>query len=180
MKHGIAWPQASNPPQFLSPSFTIPCFPKVFVHQFLLHSSCRTENPAEADFFFVPIYAACVMTKEKKLADDPQRRTRRWGGNKTWGESSHFLPRLEGHSMSIKGTRKKSIEHVRNYSRSCAPMWAEVYGIWWSDMLFISDLTHDSGSTSTTFHQGGWGCLLWSARPIVEEIPEDNIPCGSL
>ena len=48
-------------------------FPKVFVHQFLLHSSCRTENPAEADFFFVPIYAACVMTKEKKLADDPRR-----------------------------------------------------------------------------------------------------------
>ena len=48
-------------------------FPKVFVHQFLLHSSCRTENPAEADIFFVPIYAACVMTKEKKLADDPRR-----------------------------------------------------------------------------------------------------------
>ncbi|CAL1165889.1 unnamed protein product [Cladocopium goreaui] len=43
---------------------------EVFVHQFLLHSSCRTENPAEADFFFVPIYAACVMTKEKKLADE--------------------------------------------------------------------------------------------------------------
>ena len=28
------------------------------------------ENPEEADFFFVPIYAACVMTKEKKQADE--------------------------------------------------------------------------------------------------------------
>ncbi|CAJ1376838.1 unnamed protein product [Effrenium voratum] len=43
---------------------------EVFVHQFLLHSSCRTTNPQEADFFFVPVYAACVMTKEKKLAGD--------------------------------------------------------------------------------------------------------------
>ncbi|CAE7661740.1 GUT1 [Symbiodinium pilosum] len=43
---------------------------EVFVHQFLLHSSCRTENPAEADFFFVPVYAACVMTKERKTAED--------------------------------------------------------------------------------------------------------------
>ena len=40
------------------------------VHQFLLHSSCRTENPAEADFFFVPVYAACVMTKERKTAEE--------------------------------------------------------------------------------------------------------------
>ncbi|CAK9008449.1 Probable glucuronoxylan glucuronosyltransferase F8H (FRA8 homolog) (Protein FRAGILE FIBER 8 homolog) [Durusdinium trenchii] len=43
---------------------------EVFVHQFLLHSSCHTEDPNEADFFFVPVYAACVMTKEKKLADE--------------------------------------------------------------------------------------------------------------
>ena len=40
------------------------------VHQFLLHSTCRTENPAEADFFFVPVYAACVMTKDRNTADE--------------------------------------------------------------------------------------------------------------
>eukprot|EP00933_Yihiella_yeosuensis_P015901 TRINITY_DN13730_c0_g1_i3.p1 TRINITY_DN13730_c0_g1~~TRINITY_DN13730_c0_g1_i3.p1 ORF type:complete len:538 (-),score=61.42 TRINITY_DN13730_c0_g1_i3:194-1807(-) len=43
---------------------------EVFVHRFLLHSECRTEDPNEADFFFVPVYAACVMTKESKLAGD--------------------------------------------------------------------------------------------------------------
>jgi len=41
---------------------------EVFVHRFLLHSDCRTQDPDEADFFFVPIYAACVMTKENKKA----------------------------------------------------------------------------------------------------------------
>ena len=46
-------------------------FPQVFVHQFLLHSSCRTENPAEADFFYVPIYASCVMSKKNKYAPEP-------------------------------------------------------------------------------------------------------------
>jgi len=43
---------------------------EVFVHRWLMHSECRTEDPAEADFFFVPVYAACVMTKEGKLAGD--------------------------------------------------------------------------------------------------------------
>eukprot|EP00927_Polykrikos_kofoidii_P048240 TRINITY_DN4245_c0_g1_i1.p1 TRINITY_DN4245_c0_g1~~TRINITY_DN4245_c0_g1_i1.p1 ORF type:complete len:607 (+),score=83.92 TRINITY_DN4245_c0_g1_i1:92-1912(+) len=37
---------------------------EVFVHRYLLNSECRTENPEEADLFFVPVYAACVMTKE--------------------------------------------------------------------------------------------------------------------
>ncbi|CAL1165881.1 unnamed protein product, partial [Cladocopium goreaui] len=43
---------------------------EVFVHQFMLHSSCRTENPAEADFFYVPIYASCVMSKKNKYAPE--------------------------------------------------------------------------------------------------------------
>lgn len=43
---------------------------EVFVHRYLLHSECRTEDPEEADFFFVPVYAACVMTKDGKLAGD--------------------------------------------------------------------------------------------------------------
>jgi len=41
---------------------------EVFVHKYLQHSSCATEIPEEADFFFVPVYAACVMTKEDKKA----------------------------------------------------------------------------------------------------------------
>lgn len=43
---------------------------EVFVHKFMLHSSCRTENPAEADFFYVPIYASCVMSKKNKYAPE--------------------------------------------------------------------------------------------------------------
>eukprot|EP00746_Dinoflagellata_sp_MGD_P039729 gnl/MRDRNA2_/MRDRNA2_195943_c0_seq1.p1 gnl/MRDRNA2_/MRDRNA2_195943_c0~~gnl/MRDRNA2_/MRDRNA2_195943_c0_seq1.p1 ORF type:complete len:528 (+),score=70.77 gnl/MRDRNA2_/MRDRNA2_195943_c0_seq1:167-1585(+) len=43
---------------------------EVFVHRFFVHSTCRTEDPDEADFFFVPVYAACVMTKDGKLAGD--------------------------------------------------------------------------------------------------------------
>eukprot|EP00747_Dinoflagellata_sp_TGD_P178997 gnl/TRDRNA2_/TRDRNA2_29031_c0_seq1.p1 gnl/TRDRNA2_/TRDRNA2_29031_c0~~gnl/TRDRNA2_/TRDRNA2_29031_c0_seq1.p1 ORF type:complete len:386 (+),score=20.23 gnl/TRDRNA2_/TRDRNA2_29031_c0_seq1:153-1160(+) len=31
---------------------------------------CRTEDPDQADFFFVPVYAACVMTQERLLARD--------------------------------------------------------------------------------------------------------------
>ena len=39
--------------------------------QWFFHCGTRIEeNPEEADFFFVPIYAACVMTKEKKQADE--------------------------------------------------------------------------------------------------------------
>ncbi|CAE8593604.1 unnamed protein product, partial [Polarella glacialis] len=46
---------------------------EVFVHRWFMHSECRTEDPSEADFFFVPVYAACVMTKEEKLADEMDR-----------------------------------------------------------------------------------------------------------
>lgn len=41
---------------------------EVFVHRFLMHSDCRTQDPQDADFFFVPVYAACVMTKNGKSA----------------------------------------------------------------------------------------------------------------
>ena len=35
---------------------------EVFVHKFFEFSECRTYDPEEADFFYVPFYAACTMT----------------------------------------------------------------------------------------------------------------------
>jgi hypothetical protein len=34
---------------------------EVLVHEWLLSSAHRTTNPAEADFFYVPVYATCAM-----------------------------------------------------------------------------------------------------------------------
>ena len=46
---------------------------KVFVHKFLQQSACRTEFPEEADVFFVPMYASCVMSKENIFAKASRR-----------------------------------------------------------------------------------------------------------
>eukprot|EP00434_Breviolum_minutum_P036115 symbB.v1.2.031987.t1/scaffold3776.1/size50502/2 len=43
---------------------------EVFVHKFLQQSACRTEFPEEADVFFVPMYASCVMSKENIFAKE--------------------------------------------------------------------------------------------------------------
>ena len=36
---------------------------EVLFHRYFLSSSCRTEDPEKADFFFVPVYGTCIFTK---------------------------------------------------------------------------------------------------------------------
>ena len=59
---------------------------KVFVHKFLQQSACRTEFPEEADVFFVPMYASCVMSKENIFA----KASRRGNPGVFWVEKSLF------------------------------------------------------------------------------------------
>ena len=41
-----------------------------FFHRWLLQSECRTTDASAADFFFVPVYAACVMTRRNVSATE--------------------------------------------------------------------------------------------------------------
>lgn len=41
------------------------------LHELLLQSHHRTLDPAEADFFYVPVYAACFMEAVAGWADTP-------------------------------------------------------------------------------------------------------------
>ena len=83
--------------KFLTLPQPFPSFSQVFVHQFLQHSSCRTDDPTEADFFFVPIYASCVMSKKNKYAPEswPQWFLQGWLVWRTncwvWGKSNCFV-----------------------------------------------------------------------------------------
>ena len=53
---------------------------------------CRRKK---ADFFFVPVYAACVMTKEKKLADET-------GQMKLWYGVRHRVVK-KGYKQAFQG-----------------------------------------------------------------------------
>jgi hypothetical protein len=41
------------------------------LHELLLQSPHRTLDPAAADFFYVPVYAACYMEAIAGFADHP-------------------------------------------------------------------------------------------------------------
>ncbi|CAJ1459023.1 unnamed protein product [Effrenium voratum] len=36
---------------------------EVLFHRYLLSSSCRVDDPSDADFFYVPVYGTCLFTK---------------------------------------------------------------------------------------------------------------------
>ncbi|CAJ1399231.1 unnamed protein product [Effrenium voratum] len=43
---------------------------EVLFHRYLLSSSCRVDDPSDADFFYVPVYGTCLFTKENMQNDD--------------------------------------------------------------------------------------------------------------
>jgi len=43
---------------------------EVFFHRWVMHSDCATDDPEEADYFFVPFYSACISTKDEKIAKE--------------------------------------------------------------------------------------------------------------
>ena len=45
------------------------CFTEVWVHEFFQRASCRVDNPAQADFVYVPIYLSCYDMQGPKRGD---------------------------------------------------------------------------------------------------------------
>ena len=45
------------------------CFTEVWVHEFLRRASCRVDDPAEADYVYLPIYMSCYDMHLSKRAD---------------------------------------------------------------------------------------------------------------
>ena len=46
---------------------------EVMLHDWFLSCPCRTDDPAEADFFFVPHYTACHLNVESVSEGESQR-----------------------------------------------------------------------------------------------------------
>ena len=45
------------------------CFTEVWVHEFFQRASCRVDDPAQADFVYVPIYLSCYDMQGPKRGD---------------------------------------------------------------------------------------------------------------
>jgi hypothetical protein len=54
------------PTRFHSDLYTTACLNSLFgteikIHQYFMASELRTLDPSEADFFYVPVYASCLI-----------------------------------------------------------------------------------------------------------------------
>lgn len=126
---------------------------EVFFHRYLLTSSCRTTNPDEADFFYVPIYGTCLFVRNEVVNDtqargllwDPllefltaQPHFRRRGrqdhiflfadGQSARIWDSYDLVRSDAIFMMVESKCPSWDEPMRSYTdlKSCASMWKDI------------------------------------------------------
>eukprot|EP00929_Paragymnodinium_shiwhaense_P038453 TRINITY_DN20310_c0_g1_i1.p1 TRINITY_DN20310_c0_g1~~TRINITY_DN20310_c0_g1_i1.p1 ORF type:complete len:563 (-),score=62.91 TRINITY_DN20310_c0_g1_i1:404-2092(-) len=100
---------------------------EVLFHKFLGNAACRTDDPDDADFFFVPVYSTCIFVSEDLGNDDNATR-------RIWDPLLEFLteqPSFKRHKMSdhifvfADGQSTRAWDSVDLFSREAIFMLVE-------------------------------------------------------
>ncbi|CAE8588209.1 unnamed protein product [Polarella glacialis] len=97
---------------------------EVLFHHFFLNSACRTTDPSEADFFYVPIYATCLFTKQE-LDNDQD------AASKIWDPLINFL------SSQPWFTRRRQTDHIFLFADGQSARVWDSYDLVRSEAIFM-------------------------------------------
>jgi hypothetical protein len=97
---------------------------EVVVHKWLEQAACRTMNPEEADFFFVPSYSTCLWVKEGVEND-------------TAAEQKIFGPIMELLASSPWYKRRDGMDHIFLFADGQGPRKWLQYDLVRSSSIFL-------------------------------------------
>eukprot|EP00397_Hematodinium_sp_SG-2012_P032305 GEMP01034388.1.p1 GENE.GEMP01034388.1~~GEMP01034388.1.p1 ORF type:complete len:438 (+),score=63.67 GEMP01034388.1:586-1899(+) len=98
---------------------------EVLFHKWFLQSSCRTTNPDEADFFYVPNYGTCTYVRIN-VTDDSQ------ATEHIWRPLFHYLRKQP------QFHRKSQLDHIFLFADGQGPRIWDAYDLVRADAIFFS------------------------------------------
>lgn len=98
---------------------------EVLFHRFFMHSACRTTDPDEADFFYVPVYGTCLFVRNK-LSEGNR------AANDLWDPLVAFLAQQPSYH------RRGRMDHIFLFADGQGPRIWDAYDLIQSDSIFLA------------------------------------------